>query len=88
MDEEGERPDRVQVAETRQVYEAELIALKLREAGIDAQVLDQSFRQEPFPNVRSFALCRVMVPAAQEEAARKSLAESTGLPDDAEQADD
>jgi hypothetical protein len=88
VDEAGVRPDLVQVAETRQIYEAELIALKLREAGVDAEVLDQSFRQEPLPNVRSFALCRVMVPAAQEEAAKKALAESTGLPDDVEQADD
>jgi hypothetical protein len=80
--------DLVQVAETRQVYEAELIALKLREAGVDAQVLDQSFRQEPLPNVRSFSVVRVMVPARQEEAARRALAEASALPEDAEAADD
>ena len=84
MEDEEERPDLVQVAETRQVYEAELIALKLREAGVDAQVLDQSFRQEPVPSVRSFSVVRVMVPAAQEEAAREALAETTSLPEDAE----
>src|SRR6185503_19763893 len=79
-----ERPDVVQIAETRQVYEAELIALKLREAGVDAEVLDHSFRQEPLPNVRSFSVVRVMVPAAQEAAAREALAEGQPLPEDGE----
>jgi hypothetical protein len=79
-----ERPDLVQIVETRQVYEAELIALKLREAGVEARVLDQSFRQEPLPNVRSFSVVRVMVPAAQEEAARNALAETSRLPEDGE----
>ena len=88
MGDEDERPEMVQVAETRQVYEAELIALKLREAGVDAQVLDQSFRQEPLPNVRSFSVVRVMVPAGQEEAARSALADASELPEDAEAADD
>jgi len=86
--ERDEGADLVQVAETRQAYEAELIALKLREAGLDAQVLDQSFKLEPLPNVRAFSVVRVMVPAAQEQAARKALAESSRLPDDAEQGDD
>lgn len=79
-----ERSDVVQIAETRQVYEAELIALKLREAGVDAEVLDQSFRQEPLPNVRSFSVVRVMVPAGQEAAAREALAEGQPLPEDGE----
>jgi putative signal transducing protein len=79
-----ERPDLVQIIETRQLYEAELIALKLREAGVEARVLDQSFRQEPLPNVRSFSVVRVMVPAAQEEAARTALAETSRLPEDGE----
>jgi hypothetical protein len=82
-----ERPDLVQIVETRQVYEAELIALKLREAGVEARVLDQSFRQEPLPNVRSFSVVRVMVPAAQEAAARKALAEGPMLPEDGESAE-
>ena len=41
-----------QVAETSQVFEAELMALRLRESGIEAEVIDQSFKQEPLPNVR------------------------------------
>jgi hypothetical protein len=86
--EQQEQPDLVQVTETRQAYEAELIALKLREAGIDAQVLDQSFKLEPLPNVRSFSVVRVMVPAGQEAAARKALAETQPIPEDAEAADD
>lgn len=88
MGEENESADLVQVVETRQAYEAELIALKLREAGIDAQVLDQSFKLEPLPNVRAFSVVRVMVPAAQEQAARKALSEGKSLPEDAEQAED
>jgi hypothetical protein len=82
VDESGE--DMVQVAETLQLFEAELIALKLRSAGVDAQVLDQSFKQEPLPSVRSFSVVRVMVPAGQEEAARKSLADIQALPEDGE----
>jgi hypothetical protein len=49
------------VLETRQVYEAELAAGRLREAGLDAQVVDQSYRQEPLPSVRSFSVVRVLV---------------------------
>ena len=66
------------VLETRQVYEAELAAGRLREAGLDAQVIDQSYRQEPVPSVRSFALVRVLVPADQAAEARRVLAEGPG----------
>ena len=66
------------VLETRQVYEAELAAGRLREAGLDARVIDQSYRQEPVPSVRSFALVRVLVPADQAAEARKVLAEGPG----------
>ncbi len=76
------------VAETGQVYEAELMALRLREAGIEAQVLDQSYRQEPLPCVRSFALVRVLVPAAQAEEARRVLAQDVALPEDADSGED
>jgi len=71
-----------QVAETGQVYEAELIALRLRSNGIDAHVVDQTFNAEPLPNVRSFAVVRVLVPAAQAGEARRLLADSVRLPDD------
>ncbi len=69
------------VLETRQVYEAEFAAGRLREAGLDARVIDQSYRQEPVPSVRSFALVRVLVPAAQAAEAAQLLAERAGLPD-------
>ncbi len=72
------------VLETRQVYEAELAAGRLREAGLDARVIDQSYRQEPVPSVRSFAIVRVLVPALQAEEARRVLAEEAGLPEGAE----
>jgi len=74
----------VQVAETAQSYEAELIALRLREAGMDARVVDQTFRQEPLPSVRSFAVVRVLVPEDKEEQARAVLSERVDLPEDAE----
>ena len=82
--EEASHGDWDQVAETTQVYEAELIALRLREAGIETRVLDQSYNQEPLPAVRSFAVVRVLVPAARAEEARRLLAESSRLPEDAE----
>jgi hypothetical protein len=63
------------VAEVADVYEAELIALRLRASGMEARVLDQSFRQEPIPSVRSFAVVRVFVPAERRDEARKLLAE-------------
>lgn len=78
----------VQVAEAREIFEAELIALKLRSAGLDAQVLDQSFRQEPLPNVRAFSVVRVMVPAAQRVLAEQALLNAAPLPEDAEASPD
>jgi hypothetical protein len=80
-------PELVQVRETREILEAELIALKLREAGLDAQILDQTFRQEPLPNVRAFSVVRVMVPQEQEQAARRELERDATLPEDAEEVD-
>jgi putative signal transducing protein len=74
----------VQVAETAQIYEAELIALRLRNEGIDAHVVDQTFHQEPLPNVRSFAVVRVLVPRDRAEEARRILARPHDLPEDAE----
>ena len=68
------------VLEARQVYEAELAAGRLREAGLDAHVVDQSYRQEPVPSVRSFALVRVLVPAEQAGEARRLLAERADPP--------
>lgn len=72
-----------QVAETSQVFEAELMALRLRELGIEAEVIDQSFRQEPLPNVRSFAVVRVLVPAEKAALARDVLARPVDLPESA-----
>jgi len=73
------------VLETDQVYEAELAALRLREAGFAAQVVDESFRQEPLPAVRSFARVRVLVPSGRAQEARDLLAVALpSLPEDAE----
>lgn len=77
-----------QVAETSQVFEAELMALRLREAGIEAEVMDQSFKQEPLPNVRSFAVVRVLVPAEKAALARDVLSRPVNLPEGATDAPD
>ena len=72
-----------QVAEAAQVYEAELMALRLREAGIEAQVLDQSFQQEPLPSVaRRSPWCASLVPAERRsEQARRPGCAGDPLPD-------
>jgi len=70
--------------EARQIYEAELAAGRLREHGIDARVVDQSYRQEPVPSVRSLANVRVLVPAERATEARALLAESALPPEDTE----
>ena len=72
-----------QVAEVPTAFEAELLVLRLQENGIEAQVVDQTFHQEPLPAVRSFAVVRVLVPTPQAEAARRILAEIEPLPPDA-----
>jgi hypothetical protein len=76
-----------QVAETSQIYEAELMALRLREAGIEADIVDQTFQQEPLPSVRSFAVVRILVPTGEAARARELLATSVALPEDAESSD-
>jgi hypothetical protein len=72
------------VLETNHLYEAELAALRLRESGLDARVIDQSYRQEPLPTVRAFAVVRVLVPAGRAAAARAILAAGVELPEDVE----
>ena len=68
-------------AEVARRYEAELMAGRLRASGIDARVIDKSFRQEPLPTVRSFAIVRVYVPADRAEEAQRIL-EDPGAPSD------
>ena len=82
--EPGSHDDFDVVLETSQLYEAEFAALRLREAGLDARVIDQSYRQEPVPMVRAFSVVRVLVRAEQAEAARLLLEELQHLPEDAE----
>ncbi len=82
-DASGSHGDWDLVLETNQLFEAELAALRLREAGLEARVIDQSYRQEPLPLVRSFAVVRVLVKAEQADEARRLLAERHELPEDA-----
>ena len=72
----------VEIAEVGQLWEAELIVGRLTAEGIDAQIVDQTFHQEPIPNVRSFAVVRVLVPEAEETRAREILTEDAGVTDD------
>lgn len=72
-----------QVAETAQIFEAELMAATIRGAGIEAQVVDQTFHQEPFTN-RDFALVRVLVPPGRKEEARAALEAQVPLAEDAD----
>ena len=72
------------VLEVPQVYEAELCAGRLREAGVDARVIDQSYRQEPVPLVRAFSIVRVLVPAGRAAEAREILAQGAEPPPDDE----
>jgi len=77
-----------QVAETRQRYEAELIRLRLESAGIETHIVDQSYNQEPMPDVRSLSLVRVLAPADRADEARRVLATPVDLPEDADEATD
>lgn len=83
-DSSGSHGDWDVVLETSHLYEAELAALRLRESGLDARVIDQSYRQEPLPSVRSFAVVRVLVPAERADEARALLRGGVALPEDVE----
>lgn len=81
--EPGSHDDWDVVLETSQLYEAELAALRLREAGFDPRVIDQSYRQEPMPMVRALSVVKVLVKAERADAARQLLSEPHDLPEDA-----
>ncbi len=70
------------VAEVARRYEAELMAGHLRAAGIEARVIDKSFRQEPLPTVRSFAIVRVYVPADRLDESKRLLDDAASSPED------
>ena len=80
--ESNQLEDWVQVAEVSQVWEGELIAGRLRASGIEAEIVDQTFHQEPMPSVRAFAVIRVLVRVEQEEEARRILDQGLELADD------
>jgi hypothetical protein len=73
-----------QVFETGTAFEAQMVALRLRDAGIEAQVVDQTFTEAPMPKVSDINLVRVLVPLAQAEDARRLVAENVELPADSE----
>lgn len=71
------------VAHARQIYEGELMALRLRDAGIEVEVMDRSFHQVP-SNAPQSTVIEILVPVGQAEEARRLLAQPVGLPEDAE----
>lgn len=81
--EEGADGGWEEAAETAQIFEAELMAMRLRESGIEAQVVDQTFHQEPLGN-RDFSRVRVLVPPGRGEEARAILEKEDPLPEDAD----
>jgi hypothetical protein len=72
------------VLETNHAYEAEFAALRLREAGVETRVIDQSYRQEPVPFVRALSVVRVLVPVERAQEARSVLERGPRLPEEAE----
>lgn len=71
----------VGVAAAGQVMAAELLALRLREEGIDARILDPRLAGGEADEVPRW---RLAVPEGQEAAAREALAREVELPEDAE----
>jgi hypothetical protein len=69
------------VAEVGSLIEARLIALRLEESHVEARILDQTFSQEPLPNVRAFSVVRVLVRRDQLEEARRLLNEPYEWPE-------
>jgi len=84
--EEAPEPGWTQVAEVRQRYEAELIRMRLESAGIETHLIDQTYNQEPMPDVRSLSLVRVLAPADRAQEAHDLLAAPVDLPEDADEA--
>jgi hypothetical protein len=76
------------VLETNYAYEAEFAALRLRAAGVETRVIDQSYRQEPVPFVRSLSTVRVLVPVERALEARSLLEHEKGLPEGAEEGEE
>lgn len=78
-----------QVFESGNQYEAELVAMRLRDSGFDeVQVVDQTFHAEPMPDVRNFSVVRVLVPTARAAEAREVIARPVELPPDADVGDE
>jgi hypothetical protein len=76
-----------QVQEAPSLIVAKLVALVLEEAGLEVQVLDQTFRQEPLPSVRAFSVVRVLVKRGQAEEARRILKQPRELLDFSDEVD-
>jgi hypothetical protein len=74
------------VARPEKAYEADLIVMRLRAEGIEAQALPQG--TFPVPDVESFAAAQVVVPRARGDAARRLLAAPVALPEDGESPDE
>jgi hypothetical protein len=67
------------VFETATAFEAELVAMRLRDAGFEAQVVDRTFTEAPMPKVSNINTVEVLVPTADAERAREVVAQPVEL---------
>jgi hypothetical protein len=72
------------VFESATTFEAELVSLRLRDAGFEAQVVDRTFTEAPMPKVSNINTVEVLVPTADVERARELLAQPVELAEDEE----
>jgi len=61
--------------------------MRLESAGIEVHLIDQTYNQEPMPDVRALSLVRVLAPADRVQEARDLLAAPVDLPEDADEAE-
>ena len=72
------------VFESGTAFEAELVAMRLRDAGIDAQVVDRTFTEAPMPDVSNINTVQVLVPTERAEEARAVVAQPVELEEGAD----
>jgi hypothetical protein len=72
------------VFESATAFEAELVAMRLRDAGLDAQVVDRTFTEAPMPDVSNINTVQVLVPTERAEEARAVVAQPVELEEGAD----
>jgi hypothetical protein len=72
------------VFESGKLYEAELMAMRIQDAGIEAQVVDRTFTEAPMPDVSNFNTVQVLVPTDRADEARQIVAQPVELEEGAD----